>query len=127
MLIVSATSAGRAAPSTSTEFSEVIRTPPPSTGSTDLIFWRNRMREPAQCFQTPAAGGKTGLAAGKGGIVVMVPAFGQPLAESDLRFGPEQSLGGADIGLAQTAIGDERNAESLSDDSRGRPGAREIA
>jgi len=47
MLIVSATNAGRAAPSTSTELSEVMRTPPLSTGSTDLILWRNRMRDPA--------------------------------------------------------------------------------
>ena len=47
MLMVSATSAGRGAPSTSTVLSEVMRTPPPSTGSTDLIFCRSRMREPA--------------------------------------------------------------------------------
>ena len=46
MPMVSATSAGRDAPSTSTVFSEVMRTPP-STGSTALIFWRSRMREPA--------------------------------------------------------------------------------
>jgi hypothetical protein len=47
MMMISATSAGRAAPSTSTVLSEVMRTPPPSTGSTALIFWRSRMREPA--------------------------------------------------------------------------------
>src|SRR5437879_3077571 len=43
MLMVSATRAGRDAPSTSIVFSEVMRTPP-ATGSTDLIFWRRRMR-----------------------------------------------------------------------------------
>ena len=47
MLIVSAISAGRDDPSTSIVLSEVMRTPPPSTGSTDLIFCRKRMREPA--------------------------------------------------------------------------------
>src|SRR2546421_3165452 len=88
---------------------------------------RLRGGEPAQRRQTAAARREAGLAAGKGRVIVGEPALGQRLAKARFHIRPEEALGLADMGLAQTGLADQGYAQPLGDDPPRGPGAVEIA
>ena len=61
---------------------------------------RLRGAEPAQCREPAGARRKPGLAAGEGNVIVGQPTLGQ-FAEAAFDLRPEETLGGADGGLAR--------------------------